>query len=117
MIAIISAAGGLGTRTTAALVVRIRFAAVEGTASSLGPGFVFFGLEAAGESFVGGGVLGGGVGVVRVEFFVCWVGASTGVGRGAGWRCDGGFGGDFVLGFAGDGVYVVAGWVGCESGV
>lgn len=90
----------------------------------MGLGF-FLRLEAAGEGFVGGGVwlVGVGVGVVGGEIsgFFVGIGAvivascSAGIGGRAGWWCEvlGWFGGDFVLGFAGDGVYVVAGWV-CE---
>ena len=74
-------AGGLSALGPAgALVIGIGFAAVEGAAGglALAAGFVFFGLEAAGEGFVRFGVLAGGVGVVGVEFFICWIGAVVG---------------------------------------
>ena len=77
-------------------------------------------MEAAGEDFVGGGggLVGVGVGVVGGEISGFFVGVggivmacSAGIGGRAGWGCEvlGWFGRDFVLGFAGDGVYVVAG--------
>ena len=110
---IVTAARGLRPTTTAALVVGIGFAAVEGAGDGLATSaFVFFGLEAAGEGFVGFACVGGGEGV----FFggVGGLVVATGVGgravRGCARGCCG-FGGDFVLGFAGYGVYVVAGWV------
>ena len=117
-------AGGLSTSTWgpptaawAALVIRIRFSAVERAAVGLG---FFLRLEAAGEGFVGGGVgLGVGVGVVGAEISCLFVGVGavivascSGVGRGASWWCEvlSGLGGDFVLSFTRGGVYVVAGW-------
>ena len=114
---VVTAARGLRPTTTAALVVRIGFAAVEGAGDGLASSaFVFFGLEAAGEGFVGFACVDGGEGVV-VSYFFGGVGGlvvAAGVGGRTVRECDCGFGGDFVLGFAGYGVYVVAGWVGYE---
>ena len=107
---IVTAARGLRPTTTAALVVGIGFAAVEGAGDGLASSaFVFFGLEAAGEGFVGFACVGGGEGVFfgGVGTFV----VAAGVGGRTVRECDCRFGGDFVLGFAGYGVYVVAGWV------
>ena len=76
---------GPATAAWAALVIRIRFSAVERAAVGLG---FFLRLEAAGEGFVGGGVgLGVGVGVVGAEIscFFCWVGIIIAAGV-AWWR-------------------------------
>ncbi len=114
MVIVAAVAGGLST-TTAALVVGVGFAAVGGAGGGLG---FFLGLEAAREGFVGGGVGLVGVGVVGAEI-ACFFGgvgtivaSSSGVRRRTtGWcTCSCGLGGYFVLSFAGDGVYVVAGW-------
>ena len=109
-----AAAGGRGLSTTTGLVVGIGFAAVDGAGGGLG----FFLGEASGKGFVGAGVGLGGVGVVGAEVscFFGWVGGAV-VASGVRRRtirgcasCYGGLGGVFVLCFAGDGVYVVAGW-------